>query len=158
MKKTTLKRVPFKRGVKTPKVAKKKRIKKSTYTQLLKAADANFSRYTRLVAADAEGNVRCFTCGNRNHWKKMQNGHYISRFYKKYRFSEKNCRVQCSMCNMWKSGDIPTFRAKLLKEIGEQELAAMESDYKELYKLTPDFLKEVIFYYSQKLSSLTKEN
>jgi len=154
MSEITIVEYPRKRKLKSFKarkrtVAKRRRkIKAGSVSKLLKLADASFSRFVRLSNADANGIVECFTCGHKNHYKKMQNGHYISRFYKKYRFSEKNCRVQCSMCNMWKSGDLPTFRQKLLKEIGETELLSMESDYKELFKLTPEYLTEIISKYT----------
>lgn len=124
-----------------------RKIKPRGVSKLLKEADTLMSRVVRLSAADQEGNVSCFTCGHRNHYKKMQNGHYISRYYKKYRFARENTRIQCAMCNMWKSGDIPTFRQNLIKEIGEAKVLAMESDFKELFRLTPEFLTERITEY-----------
>lgn len=137
-------------GRKPTLVRKPRKIKPKGISRLLREADSVFSKWVRLKYADQEGFVSCYTCGHRNHYKKMQNGHYISRFYKKYRFSESNTRVQCSMCNMWKSGDIPTFRMKLIAEGVDVE--SMEADYKELYKLTPEFLQETIAKYGQTAS------
>lgn len=116
-------------------------------SKLMKDLDLVFSRYVRMSRADQEGNVSCYTCNYKTHYKKMQNGHYISRFYKKYRFDERNCRVQCSMCNMWKNGDIPTFRQNLVKELGLEVVQQMESDFKELHRLEAGFLTEKIARY-----------
>ena len=136
----------------------RRKIKVGSTSKLLKAADAIFSRFVRLSRADENGTVACYTCGYKNHYKKMQNGHYISRYYKKYRFSEKQCRVQCRMCNMWKSGDLATFRQNLLKEIGEPALLSMESDYKELFPLTPEYLNEIISHYTPLVDKLLKNS
>lgn len=139
----------MKRAVR-PKIARsaaKSTKKGKSLSKLLRDADGWFSKYVRISRADHEGNVSCYTCGYVAHYKKMQNGHYISRYYKKYRFDERNCRVQCSMCNMWKNGDIPTFRAKLVQEIGRAEVESMEEDYKETYRLTPEFLCEITAKY-----------
>lgn len=137
------------KGLSKKKTALRGKNKPKGVSKLMKELDAVFSRYVRLKNADSEGIVSCYTCGHRNHYKKMQNGHYISRFYKKYRFDERNCRVQCSMCNMWKSGDIPTFRIRLVQELGLAEVESMEADYKELYKLDIGFLEERIIHYQQ---------
>ena len=154
-RKTYLKKVPMKRAVgpKTARSAAKSAKKGKSLSKLLRDADGWFSKYVRISRADLEGNVTCYTCGYTAHYKKMQNGHYISRYYKKYRFDERNCRVQCSMCNMWKNGDIPTFRAKLVAELGAAEIESMEADYKELYRLTPEFLCEIIAKYKALLDT-----
>lgn len=155
-------RSTLKRGIgrlkrKTPQKGKKSvsAKKPKSYTKLLKEADSVFSKYVRLKYADQGGNVSCYTCGHTNHYKKMQNGHYISRFYKKYRFDERNTRPQCAMCNMWKSGDIPTFRMKLIAEGVDVE--DMEQDYKELHRLTPEFLQETITHYKALVENLSKK-
>lgn len=167
-RKTSLKKVPLKRKVgstlKRPKrplgASKGKKTKKGadkTVSALMKELDAVFSRWVRISNSDPEGYASCFTCGYRAHYKKLQNGHYISRYYKKYRFDERNCRVQCSMCNMWKSGDLATYRQNLVKEIGLAEVESMESDFKELFRLEKEFLRENIAKYNALLLSPTPE-
>jgi hypothetical protein len=167
-KPSTLTRKPLKKKAgsalkrqKTPlEGAKKKKTRKGsdkTVSALMKELDAVFSRWVRISNSDAEGYASCYTCGFRAHYKKLQNGHYISRFYKKYRFDERNCRVQCAMCNMWKSGDIPTYRMKLIEEIGSAEVESMERDYKELYRLDKDFLIAKIAYYKAILESVENQ-
>ncbi len=141
----------------TVKKAVKGKKKPKGVSKLMKELDLIFSRWVRLSNADQEGFVSCYTCGHTSHYKKMQNGHYISRFYKKYRFDERNCRVQCSMCNMWKSGDIPTFRMKLVEELGLEVVQEMESDYKDLHRLEVGFLEERIAHYTQMIAGLAPE-
>lgn len=160
-KPSTLVRKPLKRTPGSLKTApggpKRKKVRKGadkTVSALMKELDAVFSRWVRISNSDPEGYASCFTCGFRAHYKKLQNGHYISRYYKKYRFDERNCRVQCSMCNMWKSGDIPAYRMKLIAEIGSAEVESMECDYKELYRLDKDFLCEKIAHYKALLESV----
>ena len=120
-----IKRKPRKTIIRTPKKKKKPTGEKSI-AQLTKILDSVFSRFVRLSNADKEGIVTCYTCGYKNHYKKMQNGHYISRFYKQTRWDERNCRVQCAMCNLWKNGDATTFRENLVKEYGEQVIQEMD--------------------------------
>lgn len=150
---STLKRKPS--TLKRAKAKKRVSLRKpKTVSKLMKEADILMSRSVRLTHADENGMVKCYTCPYVAHYKKMQNGHYISRFYKKYRFAEKNTRPQCSMCNLWKSGDTATFRINLVKELGVEPIEAMESDYKELFRLTADFLEERIANYKALINTL----
>src|SRR3990167_4502451 len=101
------------RSKKTPQKPKEKSISK-----LMKEADRLMSLSVRQKYANQDGNVKCYTCPYINHWKKMQNGHLVSRFYKETRYDERNCRPQCYTCNMWRNGMTPHFAAKLQKELG----------------------------------------
>lgn len=156
-RRASLRRKPIRRASK-PKKRTTGRNKPKGVSKLMRELDTIFSRYVRLKNADGEGMVLCYTCCYRAHYKKMQNGHYLSRFYKKYRYDERNCRVQCSMCNMWKNGDIATFRMKLVAELGAQEVESMENDYKELYKLTVPFLEETLAHYQEAVENLSRED
>lgn len=123
-------------------------------SKLIKDLDAIFSRYTRIRASDASGNVSCYTCGHRNHYKKMQAGHYVSRFYKAVRWNEDNVKVQCVMCNMWKNGDAANFREKLVAELGEGGVRYLEESRKVVEKLNPEVLAAKIAYYKAKVDKL----
>lgn len=129
--------------------------KKETVTKLMKELDAIFSRYIRLSHAklNSQGElvVSCYTCGHTNHPKKMQAGHFISRFYKIVRWHEDNVRPQCVMCNMFKNGDTVNFRMKLVEEIGEEKVQDLEEMHKTLIKLDMKDLKEKISYYKKEL-------
>lgn len=147
-------RVSTQRGkVPSPK-KKKKRSEPKSVSKLMKELDAVFSQWVRLSHANKEGIVSCYTCGYQNHYKKMQNGHFISRFYKATRWDKRNCRVQCVMCNMWRNGDIATFRENLVKELGEEVVREIEISRNISQKLDRDLLMEKIGYYRQLLNDL----
>lgn len=155
--KARLKRKPITRKPRTSKRSKGK-IKPKGISKLMKELDAVFSRFIRLSAADKDGIVSCYTCGHRNHWKKMQNGHYVSRFYKATRWDESNCRIQCSMCNMWKRGDLITFRINLVNELGESHVRFLEESRNVINRLDATVLSEKITYYTQAVQNFASQD
>ena len=48
--------------------------KKLTRSKLVKKLDTVFSQYIRQKNS-IDGIATCFTCGKKDHWKKLQNGH-----------------------------------------------------------------------------------
>lgn len=79
--------------------------KEKTISKLKKELDSIFSRYIRLRNADGEtGDAICVTCGKIDHWKKLQNGHFMSRRHSSTRWDEDNCQVQCYSCNVMQQG------------------------------------------------------
>jgi hypothetical protein len=115
--------------------------KPPTTTKLKKNLDAVFSQYIRLKYSVNEI-CTCFTCGYRNHWKKLQNGHMVSRYYLATRYDERNCRPQCYTCNMFRNGMIPDFSKNLEEELGE-------GITKELYQTARKIIKD--FPYQAKI-------
>ncbi len=88
--------------------------KKPSRSKLVKKLDAVFSQYIRLK--DSVGEIAtCFTCGKKDHWKKLQNGHFQSRKHYATRWDEQNCQVQCAGCNVFRYGEQFLF-AKYLDE------------------------------------------
>lgn len=69
--------------------------KAPTIKELKEKLDKVFSYYIRLRDADENGYCKCCTCGKKFHWKKIQNGHWISRGKLSTRFHEQNCNSQC---------------------------------------------------------------
>ena len=61
---------------------------------IVKKLDTVFSQYIRLRYAD-NYIVECYTCGIKNHYKKMHCGHFMSRKHYSTRWDELNCQVQC---------------------------------------------------------------
>ena len=80
----------------------KKKLK--TLTKLKKELDAIFSTYVRLRDCTIDGIATCVTCGDAKHYKKMQNGHFMSRRHMSTRFEPMNTAVQCMGCNMYNQG------------------------------------------------------
>ncbi len=107
MKRTPLKRKPFKRKVK---------VKKPSITSLKSKADKVFSIYIR-TKYSKDGFGACYTCGKILEFKKTQCGHFVSRVYLATRYDERNCRIQCAGCNIWGHGKPVEFAAKLEEEM-----------------------------------------
>lgn len=118
------------------KIKKPKKIKVKTSSQLKKELDTIFSRYIRQKYADSNGYETCYTCPYREHWKKLQNGHLVSRYFLATRFDERNCRPQCFTCNMYRNGMVPVFSERLEQELGEGITAEL---YREARKIVKDY-------------------
>lgn len=85
--------------------------------------DIIFSQLIRLMYEDEYGMVKCYTCDTVKHWKHMQCGHYIPRAHMPTRFSVKNTKPQCEICNEHKRGNLTVFAERL--EAEEPGLVAM---------------------------------
>lgn len=123
-------------------------------SKLTKNLDLIFSRFVRVKNANDEGICTCYTCGHKAHYKKMQAGHWVSRFYKRVRWDERNVRPQCPMCNLWKNGDPVVFRENLVKEIGEEQVKELESMRHELFKTSREYLQQKTKEYVKKFNDL----
>lgn len=76
------------------------KVKRST---LVKNLDTVFSQYIRLRYAKDEI-AECVTCGKKDHYKKLQCGHFMSRRHYSTRWDENNVGVQCYGCNITSQG------------------------------------------------------
>lgn len=127
---------------------RKTKVKKLTTAKLKKKLDEVFSKYIRQKYANQEGQVQCYTCPIKKHWKEMQCGHFVSRSALATRFSEDNCRVQCVGCNVFGGGQIATFANNLERE-NEGIVTAL---YKKSQEITKDYpYQEKIDYYQSLL-------
>lgn len=132
--------------------------KKPTKSQLEKKLDTVFSQYIRLKHSDAKGYCRCISCGRLHHYKKIQNGHYMSRRYKSTRWSEDNCRPQCVGCNIFNQGNAQMFRRGLIAQIGEQRVDLVEARARQsVCRWSSWELEQLIKDYTEKVSELKKE-
>jgi len=127
-----------------------KNSKKPTRSKIVKKLDVIFSQYIRLKYSDNQGMANCFTCGKRDHWKKLQCGHFQSRKNYSTRWEEDNCRIQCLGCNMFKSGEQYVFGLNLGKELAEK----MHVKSKEIVKFTNDELIDMIDSFTSKVKKL----
>ena len=91
--------------------------RKKTRSQVVKKLDKIFSIYIRTRFSINEI-AQCFTCGKKNHWKKLQCGHFQSRRHYSTRWDTVNCQVQCSGCNVFKSGEQFLFGRRLDAKYG----------------------------------------
>lgn len=151
---TSLREKQAKRG-KVPKQEKKpakrqisgNKRKPKTQSQLKKELDRVFSIYIRQKYADDNGMVACYTCGKVMHWKKIQNGHFLSRQYLATRWDENNCRPQCVGCNIYGNGKPLDFEERLKKELGDDFVEKMKLSRHQSLKLNQAWYLEQIKKY-----------
>jgi hypothetical protein len=123
--------------------------KKPSRKTIITKLDSIFSQYIRLRYSKNEI-ATCVTCGKQDHWKKMQNGHFISRKHYATRFDEDNCQVQCSGCNVFRYGEQYLFSKYLGADLSEELL--MKS--RKIQKFTDSELLDMIELYIQKVNNL----
>lgn len=122
--------------------------------ELQKALDAVYSEFIRLSSSDQKGNVKCYTCGKFDHYKKMQCGHYISRRHISTRWFEKNTKVQCVSCNIFNQGNGPAFAQALIKEYGVDILDELEIKKNNICKMGRFEYELLIKEYKEKIEKL----
>ena len=125
--------------------------KKPLRKNLIKELDTVFSQYIRLRYAKNEI-AECVTCGKKEHWKKLQNGHFMSRSNYSTRWNEDNCQVQCVGCNVYKAGEQYKYSLYLGNNLAEE----LYIKSKEIVKFADVELIDMIDYYKQQVNSLLK--
>jgi hypothetical protein len=123
--------------------------KKPSRKTIITKLDSIFSQYIRLRYSKNEI-ATCVTCGKQDHWKKMQNGHFISRKHYATRWDEDNCQVQCSGCNVFRYGEQYLFSKYLGVDLSEELL--MKS--RKIQKFTDNELLDMIELYNEKVNNL----
>jgi hypothetical protein len=122
--------------------------KKLTRSKLVKKLDTVFSQYIRQKNAVDEIST-CFTCGKKDHWKKLQNGHFQSRKHYSTRWDEINCQVQCAGCNVFKYGEQYVFGKKLDQKFGYGTSERLHLKSKQIIKLADFELEDLIIRYKK---------
>ncbi len=127
--------------------------KKPSRSKLVKKLDAVFSQYIRLKDS-VDGYATCFTCGKKDHWKKLQNGHFQSRKHYATRWDEKNCKVQCAGCNVFRYGEQFLFA----KYLDERFYAGLSDELyiksKQIVKFTNSEIEDMILKYKKLVDSM----
>ncbi len=120
--------------------------KKLTRSKLVKKLDTIFSQYIRQKNS-IDGIATCFTCGKKDHWKKLQNGHFQSRRHYSTRWDEINCQVQCAGCNVFKYGEQYVFGNKLDQKFGSGTAKRLHIKAKQMIKLADFEIEDMIKRY-----------
>lgn len=123
--------------------------KKPLRKNLIKELDIVFSQFIRLRYAKNEI-AECVTCGKKDHWKKLQNGHFMSRSNYSTRWNEDNCQVQCMGCNVFKQGEQYKYSLYLGNNLSEE----LYIKSKQIVKFADVELIDIIDYYKQKVNIL----
>ena len=123
--------------------------KKPTRKTLITKLDKVFSEYIR--RKDAKNDIAtCVTCGKKDHWKNLQNGHFMSRKHYATRWDEDNVGVQCSACNVFRYGEQYLFA----KHLGQKKADELLAKSRQTVKFTDNDIQDMIDIYKQKLSLL----
>ena len=120
---------------------------------LVKKLDAVFSEYIRRRYAKNDI-AECVTCGKKDHWKKLQAGHFMSRKHYSTRWDERNVEVQCNACNVFRYGEQYKFSIYLGKELSDELYLKSH----QTVKFSNVDLQEMIDVYKEKLINLGKTN
>ena len=128
-------------------------MKKPTRKSLVTKLDTVFSQYIRRKDAINEI-ATCVTCGKKDHWKKLQNGHWASRKHYSTRWDEYNCNVQCSGCNVFRAGEIYLYTKYLCSKYGENFPEELYIKSQKTVKFADVDLIEMIEKYNALLDSL----
>jgi hypothetical protein len=122
-------------------------MKKIPRSKLIKKLDKVFSLYIRQRFAENEISI-CFTCGKKDHWKRLQCGHFQSRKHYSTRFDEINCQVQCAGCNVFKYGEQFIFGKNLDLEYGSGCSESLYYKAKQIKKYSYDEIEDLITKYN----------
>lgn len=124
--------------------------KKPTRKSLITKLDKVFSEYIR--RKDAKNEIAtCVTCGKKDHWKKLQNGHFMSRKHYATRWDEDNVGVQCSACNVFRDGEQYLFA----KYLGIEKADMLFAKSREAVKFPDWEIQEMIELYENKIKDLS---
>jgi hypothetical protein len=124
--------------------------KKPSRSYLVKKLDTVFSQYIRRRYAKNDI-AECVTCGKKDHWKKMDAGHFMSRKHYSTRWHEDNVQVQCKSCNLYNQGE----QYKYSIFLGDEKSEELYMMSKQTVKISNYDLEELIELYQQKLAELT---
>lgn len=124
--------------------------KKPTRKTLITKLDKVFSEYIRRRYAKNEI-ATCVTCGKKDHWKKLQAGHFMSRKHYATRWDEDNVEVQCSACNVFRYGEQYLFA----KYLGTEKADMLLTKSRETVKFPDWEIQEMIELYKNKIKDLS---
>jgi len=124
--------------------------KKPTRKTLITKLDKVFSEYIRRRYAKNDI-ATCVTCGKKDHWKKLQAGHFMSRKHYATRWDEDNVEVQCSACNVFRYGEQYLFA----KYLGTEKADMLLAKSRETVKFPDWEIQEMIEIYKNKIKDLS---
>lgn len=133
------------------KLERKKRTKKYQMQAIKTLKNKCWKLMSELVRrrdTDYFGNVSCFTCGKRDHWKNMHAGHFQ---HGKLDFDDRNIKPQCVSCNRYNGGRLDEYSLKLAEKHGTDWVRRLKNDasrhagysYDELVEIEADLKKQL---------------
>ena len=131
----------------------KKKVKSKSYWK--GKAWAMFSKYIRSSRDSGDGIIACYTCGNLDHWKRLQAGHGIPGRNNAVLFMEDVCKPQDIQCNIFKRGNLAIFTRKLIGELGLKEYDRIAKLAKEIVQYKSNDYRAIYEEYKEKVNSLS---
>jgi len=129
--------------------------KKRSRSKVVSLLDTEFSKYIR-NRKSKNGIAKCYTCGKKDHWKKLQAGHFQSRKHYSTRWDSINVQVQCAGCNIFRSGEQFKFGKILDLEYGIGTADELHHKASQTVKYSTAELLEMLDYYKKLNKSLLK--
>jgi len=122
-----------------------------TVGQLKKILDKYFKKWIRETKS-VDGYANCISCGAViKNGENMDAGHYIPSTHLATRFEPNNVWPQCRKCNRFMSGNLISYREKLVEKIGLEAVENLEKIRHDKVKYTRTELKELIEKYKNEL-------
>ncbi len=128
----------------------------ATFPELVKELDEIVSKYVRLSAADKDGICQCYTCPTKEHYSRVDAGHFVGRSCMWLRWDTgRNIRVQCQKCNRMEYGKALVFAVNLDKELPGVTDYLMEESRK-VHKWSDYEIRQMIKDFRIKVKQLNK--
>ena len=90
-------------------------------------------------------NFKCYTCDRPLDFKDRSTGHLFTKGgHPATIFDPDNLRVQCTACNVWKSGNCAVYSYRLIQEIGLERYNALALRAGQAKKWTREELERII--------------
>ena len=103
---------------------------------------------------DMNGYITCVTCKKKDHWKKMEGGHFISRRHTATKILEEVIHPQCSYCNHFLKGNYAPYALYMVDMYGREfvdNLLIMKDTPRKFYR---DEIAEIIKDFKSRLKEL----
>lgn len=113
-----------------------------------------FSRMVRKRAADSDGFVHCYICGQPIKWEDAVLMHFQGRKNKSTRFNEMSCKAGCWECNDKPLGDRKNFAKKIDEEYYPGCAELLTDASKQECRLTREWYSFMINYCNVELAKL----
>jgi len=108
--------------------------KQKSVAKLRDEAAVLLQKLVRMKASDENGFATCVTCGQREHYTKMDGGHFVSRRSKATLLIEENIHPQCKGCNRFASGKYDDYALYMVDTYGIEMVRELNDKKRELCK------------------------
>lgn len=116
-----------------------------------------FSIYIRRRHTDEHGYATCVTCDHRDHWKKMQAGHFLPGRTNAILFDEMGCFTQCYACNIRKQGNAVEYFLFMENNFGREEIDRQRKLKQTVLKRTEQDYLDLMAKYQAKIDMIGEE-